>query len=486
MILLERLFPVKSARYNSQYSTNAGRRQCTPETRKDILTELKAWARDANGAKVYWMNGMAGTGKTTIMYSLCKWLEENEQLSGNFFCSRNGSEQDRDANNIVSTIAYQMAQYSSPIRSALCRALEKDLDASSKNINAQFKTLVQQPMQEVKATIPGGVVIVVDALDECSNPSTVRLFLKTLLEHAVTLPMKFIVASRPEYAIRDEIQISGYTPSVFYLHNIDGLTIAADIKRFLVEALGSIIPTSDLERLTIRAGKLFIYAATAVRYIHPENFRVNSSARLQALLNVVTESTKQHAELDGIYKMVLFAALNHNERDQKDVRNTQLVLWTVVCAMEPISAQTLKLLLGLTEEEVRNSLEPLQSILHVLEQGGTGWVSVFHASFPEFMFDYDRSGDLFYCNLVEHSKVIANGCLDLMKKDLRFNISKPVSSYEGALAVEAGGKDFTTATAYAWRYWGEHLRQGGSTCTSRQELNDYLGRQLGLSSGTMP
>jgi len=38
---------------------------------------LKDWARDADGAEVYWMNGMAGTGKTTILYSLCKWLSNS-------------------------------------------------------------------------------------------------------------------------------------------------------------------------------------------------------------------------------------------------------------------------------------------------------------------------------------------------------------------------------------------------------------------------
>ena len=475
---------MQSARYNSKESKTAGRRECTAETREDILKDLKAWAGDVDGAKVYWMNGMAGTGKTTILYSLCKWLEEKERLSGNFFCSRNGSEQDRDVNNIIPTIAYQMAQYSLPIRSALCRALKKDSDASTKDINVQFERLIQQPMQKAKDAIPGGVVIVIDALDECDDPSTVQLLLKTLLEHAATLPMKFFVASRPEYVIRDVLQI---LPSVLRLHDIDESIVAADIKKYLVASLESIsLSPSDIERLTKRAGKLFIYASTAVRYIRPANFRVDSHARLQAVLGAVTGSTTQHAQLDGVYNVVLSAALDHKQRDQNDIQNTRLVLCTVICAKEPISAQTLELLLGLSKEEVQNSLDPLQSILHVPEEGAAGPISVFHASFPEFMFNRDRPGDSLYCDMVGHSEVVASKCLNLMKKQLRFDISKPESScvFDKGISGVGRGKDtIPAAIGYAWRYWGDHLRQGGFTCAGRQELNDYLSRQLlGLSS----
>jgi len=428
------------------------------------------------------MNGMAGTGKTTILYSLCKWLEENEQLSGNFFCSRSGSERDRDAKNIIPTIAYQMAQYSSPIRSALSRALEEDSDASTTDIDTQFEMLIQQPMQEVVAAIPGGVVVVIDALDECSDSSTAQLLLQTLLERAATLPMKFCVASRPVPSIR-QMLLTGYSPSVVHMYDIEAAVVTADIKKYLIGSLGSIIPSPDLELLTKCAGRLFIYAATAVRYIYPADIDVDSSARLQAVLAAGTQST-QHAQIDSIYNVVLSAALDHTQRDQKDIQNTRLVLWTVVCAKELISMQTLELLLDLTEEDVRNSLEPLQSILHVPKQDGTSLISVFHASFLGFIFDYGRSREL-YCDRVKHNQVISDACLALIRKDLEFKICKPGSSYvlDENVSVGGGGKAYTTAIGYALRYWGEHFRQG---CAGDQDLSNYLGRQLGFSSCTVP
>ena len=47
----------------------APRNPCTENTRKEILNRLEVWASDNATTKVYWLNGMAGTGKTTIAYS---------------------------------------------------------------------------------------------------------------------------------------------------------------------------------------------------------------------------------------------------------------------------------------------------------------------------------------------------------------------------------------------------------------------------------
>ena len=86
--LFDNLSPVYEAEYNSSFFK---RQECTSKTREDIIANLQAWALDLNGAKVYWINGMAGTGKTTIAYSFCKWLEGRALLGGNYFCSRNSS-----------------------------------------------------------------------------------------------------------------------------------------------------------------------------------------------------------------------------------------------------------------------------------------------------------------------------------------------------------------------------------------------------------
>jgi pantothenate kinase-related protein Tda10 len=55
----------------------APRNGCTEDTRMAILDKLQTWATDNTTSKVYWLNGMAGTGKTTIAYSFGEILNDN-------------------------------------------------------------------------------------------------------------------------------------------------------------------------------------------------------------------------------------------------------------------------------------------------------------------------------------------------------------------------------------------------------------------------
>ena len=77
---------------------------CMEGTREQILADLEEWAVD-NAANVFWLNGMAGTGKTSIAHSLCERLDEHKILGASFFCSRSASPEVRDAKFINPTIA---------------------------------------------------------------------------------------------------------------------------------------------------------------------------------------------------------------------------------------------------------------------------------------------------------------------------------------------------------------------------------------------
>ena len=95
--------------------------------------------------------------------------------------------------------------------------------------------------------------------------------------------------------------------SVLHLHNIEESVVEADIKKYLDESLRTMSPppsSDDVKQLGKRAGRLFIYAATAVRYILPNLATVNSTARLQTVLGMTTRSSKQHQELDRLYTRV--------------------------------------------------------------------------------------------------------------------------------------------------------------------------------------
>ncbi|CAE6473985.1 unnamed protein product, partial [Rhizoctonia solani] len=119
---LARLSPSLSAHYNSAQAIELKRGECTPGTRISVLAHMNDWASmsSSDTGSIYWLNGMAGTGKTTIAYSLCSELDAKHQLAASFFCSRLLPEC-RDVNRIIPSISYQLAQYSLPFRAALLK-----------------------------------------------------------------------------------------------------------------------------------------------------------------------------------------------------------------------------------------------------------------------------------------------------------------------------------------------------------------------------
>ena len=45
---------------------------CHPETRIALLEEIKEWAMESGSKCIFWLNGMAGTGKSTISRTVCQ------------------------------------------------------------------------------------------------------------------------------------------------------------------------------------------------------------------------------------------------------------------------------------------------------------------------------------------------------------------------------------------------------------------------------
>ncbi|CAE6513127.1 unnamed protein product [Rhizoctonia solani] len=482
---LRGMSPVDDARYNSIYSTTIKRHGCTAETREAIQQSLKDWVANPNSEKIYWMNGMAGTGKTTIAYSFCEWLRQTNRLGASFFCSRISSTC-RSLGRIIPTLAYQLARYSPAFRAILCAALKDDPDAGTLNVGQQFEKLMYLPISKAKNAIPDGVVIVIDALDECDDTFSVQLLLDVLLKFAEHLPLKFFVASRPEHVIRERMMSQGGTArSIVHLHDIEQSIVEADIKKYLTDALHPMTPPptpKQIDTLAKRAGKLFIYAATVVRYINPGTIPVESSFRLETILmetkDPEAEADSIYEDLDRLYTTVLNAVFSQS-LVRKEKECMKRVLWTVVCAREPILASTLASLATLTEAQVWSALQSLRSVLHVPENNGL--ISTLHASFPEYMLDPSRSKDL-QCNEVQWNTALVQRCFEVMQSDLRFNICNLQSSYlTNAQVVDLETRVaacISPSLSYACRYWAQHLSSSTALVNIRDMLLDFLPNRL--------
>jgi pantothenate kinase-related protein Tda10 len=83
-------------------------RQCLPETRVDLLQQITAWCGDSSGKCVYWLSGMAGTGKSTIARTIAHNLANQQRLGASFFFSRGQGDLSHAAK-LFTSIAIQLA-----------------------------------------------------------------------------------------------------------------------------------------------------------------------------------------------------------------------------------------------------------------------------------------------------------------------------------------------------------------------------------------
>jgi hypothetical protein len=139
----------------------------------ELLQELKVWATSTDDFQVFWLDGMAGTGKSTIAKSFADRLYADGILGASFFFS--GDFADRsDIKLVFPTIAYQLAYQMPQFRDALLQIIKADPDVGHLSLADQLLQLLVRPFKllaENPETIPlGFIIIVLDALDECRDP----------------------------------------------------------------------------------------------------------------------------------------------------------------------------------------------------------------------------------------------------------------------------------------------------------------------------
>ncbi|KAG8792873.1 hypothetical protein FRC12_004601 [Ceratobasidium sp. 428] len=479
---LEGVQPTKQAWYDSGIGSEIQRRQCTPNTRQSVLTELRDWINDPEGVRIYWMNGMAGTGKTTIAFTLCTELEKAHRLAASFFCTRE-SPDCRDVRRILPTIAYQLARFSPAFKSVLCQILGNNPDLGTRGVATQFQELISKPLLQVTDAIPADLVVVLDALDECSDPSGAQLILDALLNLADKLSIRFFITCRPEHGLLGKLLAYGDLPrSVFHLHDMDRSVVQADIETyFRSELLPTEISSDQVKLLADRAGNLFIYASTVVRYIRPSGVAVDTLKRLSKILEPTANASGAiYKGVDALYTSILSSALNNPELEAWEIDNIRLVLHTVICAVEPMSIEVLAKLLNLDSPHTAQlALEPLKSVLHVPE--GDGPVLALHASFAEYILNQSRSRELF-CDQSIHSSLFTQLCFGTMQKSLRFNICDLESSF----VLDADVPDLQNRVArailphlfYACQHWSDYLCKATTQKLLVPLLEQFLSWQL--------
>ena len=436
-----------------------------------MLNEIERWTEDFGKSPIFWLNGLAGTGKTTIAQTLAERVFADGRLGASFFCSR-GFEDRSDLQFIFPTLAFQLAQKYPGFRSSLLPLLRSNPDVVHESLQEQMQKFLVDPLHSADIS----TVIVIDALDECKDEDPESATLLVLGQSVSRIPqVKFFITSRPEAHIMWGFRapLLKELTDVFILHEVERCTIDNDIRHFLKHQLSGLShrhrgmagwPTDEqLDSLCRRAAGFFVYAVATVNFLK-HKFR-RPSDRLDVIMKS-PESTvyegkaelKAYTSLDSLYTSIFQEAFCRN--DAEDDVMVRSVLSVVVLVTNPLPPSAIATITGLECDEVLFLLESIQSLL-ALHEDTNHPIQPFHKSFPDFITDPARCCDpRFYISPDHHIELVLH-CLGLMEKLLEKNICSipdyAINSEVEDLPKRIEESGIRGALEYACRSWYKHL-----------------------------
>jgi hypothetical protein len=490
---------LSSVRYNAPF--NSFDRQdeltCLPNTRVDLLQEIYNWA-DGDGQdkrSIFWLNGLAGTGKSTIARTVARRYLEEERLGASFFFSRGGRDVSH-AGKFFTSIAVQLAKNVPSLRQNIYDAITKCKDIASQSLRDQWCQLILRPLSRLGSTLSlSSYVLIVDALDECNKEEHIRIILQLLAETRIlkTVRLRIFLTSRPEIPIRYgvcQIPDAEYQDFVFY--NISSSTINHDISIFLQHNLNSIGRERSLvagwpgeqivKRLVHNASGLFIWAATACRFIREgKRFAVN---RLDTILEESGGAiTVPEKHLDEIYTSVLNHSIAPGYTDKEKEQAYYMlgkILGSTAVLFSPLSIYSLSRLLRIAKEDIDQTLEDLHSVLEV-PKDQTRPLRLHHPSFRDFLLNNDRCKDLnFWVDEKQAHQTFADSCIQLISTFLKRDIcglNTPgmlVSDVERS-RIE---RSLPPEVQYACLYWIQHLKKSNAQLHDNGQVHQFLQEHL--------
>ncbi|KAF8477854.1 hypothetical protein JB92DRAFT_1867230 [Gautieria morchelliformis] len=287
-----------------------------------------------------------------------------------------------------------LGRISPRIRSAICEVLRSNPDVAADTLLEQFRCLLVHPFRDAnRGSVERLKIVVIDAIDECADQSTVESLIKAVLTLESDIPLKFLIAGRPEPQIRDTF-LSSPNVKVVQLHEIPKDHVQADIRRYLKNSLSKLAkderdwpPDNDLSILLERSNKLFIYAASAVRYISDPRFDFKERLQQINALGSIRPTPSQTGPLDQLYNHIMSRAFPPGA-EQWEVSRRQDLLSAVICLNTPLSKAGITSLLQTKTSATDKDLSQFLSVFAI--PGKDGKVSIFHASFRDFIVDPKR------------------------------------------------------------------------------------------------
>lgn len=444
--------------------------ECLAGTRTDLLQRIVEWALSPSQKLVFWLRGMAGTGKSTISRTVAKAPLLKPHLSASFFF-KTGEGDRGNAKKFFPTLVRQLILWNPELSPGVKNALDHDPDIASKSLGEQFEKLLLQPLLSFDQLRrqPQTAVIVIDALDECENDQDIRNIIRLLplLRKAKSIRFRIFLTSRPELPISLGFsEIGDHEYQDLALHEVPEEVTEHDIHLFLQDQFEKIRrdrdisqdwPSSDdILKLTRISVPLFVSAATICRYIG--NSKLEPKSRLKGLLeNQANYISKMEKTYMPILTRLLDGQESHELDQQKLLQEVQDIIGVMILLAAPLSIKALSRFLKKEIDEISNLLNLFRSVLHIPVDRDQP-VRIHHLSFRDFLVTYKTK---FQVNEQQKHRDIAGFCFEIMHKQLKKDICnlKNPNTRRALIDPHSLGQHLQPELQYSCRYWLYHLEQ---------------------------
>jgi hypothetical protein len=450
------------------------------------------WIDGDEKSCVFWLNGWPGTGKSAIARTVARRYHAEDRLAASFFFARGGGDCSH-AGLFVTSIARQLADNKAlGVQQLIRGSLEEHSQIAKQTLQDQWTQLVIQPLSKYERRGNARTfLIVIDALDECEEEGSIGILLRLLPQVGAceNIRVRILVTSRPETPIRHGFdQMGTAVHQGFVLHRMLTEVSDRDIQLYLQHCLSTVAVERRLESwwpgerilqtMVQRAQGLFIWAATACRFI--QDGKRFAEKRLQTLLDrSASTGSEPERHLDAIYTTVLRASVpeTYSEEEQKVAYYyLRLILGSIVILFSALSVEALSKLLGLPSKETSETIAELHSILDVSDEHNHP-LRLHHDSFRNFLLNENRCKErAIIVNEQQAHLQLAKRCFEVMSSILEEDICG--QGVPGVLVLDVNishvQQCLPPEAQYACFYWVRHLVKSGQRLLDDGDMHQFL------------
>jgi len=468
---------------------------CLPGTRTQVLDTLEGSLTHVD-RKIVWLFGRAGTGKSSIAYSLADRLHKQDKLAVTFFFSQKHLGRS-NADRVLLTIAYQLGLRHPRARARIIEAIRHDptllrLEASRRE---QFERLVADPLRSLKyAWGKGDRVMVFDAVQEIeasgkgAQVKELVLMLAELIRNSSeSSPHSFPISSilftsrscpRLETLTKDPDLADSLTR-----HDLEDFDGVNDVNLYLQHTLEELRNNDDrlyrypnpwpIERDLRMMARLmkghFIVASTIHRLVRVADDPVRRLETITRFYRGDVGLGRAKGDIDSIYHYIL------SDCDLPTRRPAVECLADVISLAEPLTPMVLWELFGYDVRERMLHLSAVVIIPH--SRSSLDPVQIYHGSLRDYVFNQRRSKE-FYVDASESHQRLACMCFMVMQKDLEDSFERGPSSRRRTTSLpnfdDRRNTRVLASLRYACQYWPHHLERAKDDEKLRALVFDFF------------